>query len=241
MSRSAGKRVFSDVEAQLNYTFKDSAILRQALVHRSYAHERGDELHNEPLEFLGDAVLGFVVAERIVRRRPDLDEGAMTRLRARLVNTRSLADEAKRLGLGEALLLGRGEERTGGRDKPSLLADALEAVIGAVFLDGGVRAARTFVMRLFARAIEETPGRGARSRDPKTALQEFLQARGLALPVYSLSGQEGPDHARAFVIEVIVDGRVLGLGRGTAKKRAEQEAAAIALDKLRKGDREAEL
>ncbi len=220
------------IEAALGYRFADAALLRQALVHRSFAHEADEPLHNEPLEFLGDAVLGFLVAERIVRRRPDLDEGAMTRLRSSLVNTLSLADEARRIGLGDALLLGKGEEKGGGRAKPTLLADGFEAVVGAMFLDGGIRPVRTLVTRLFGTQIARVPARGERRSDPKTELQEKVQGKGLPLPRYRLVEQRGPDHAREFVIDVVVDGEVAGVGVGTSKKRAEQAAAQAALETL---------
>lgn len=222
----------SAIEVALEYTFADPALLHQALVHRSYAHEAGEPLHNEPLEFLGDAVLGFLVAERIVRHRADLDEGAMTRLRASLVNTGSLAEEGSRIGLGDALLLGRGEENSGGRQKPSLLADGFEAVIGAMFLDGGIRPVRRLANRLWSRAIASAPILGERSSDPKTELQERVQARGWQLPRYRLVDQRGPDHAREFVVEVVVNGTILGSGTGTSKKRAEQAAATAALKNL---------
>jgi ribonuclease III len=222
-------RVPGDIEETLGYRFRDPALLRQALVHRSYAHEAGESVHNEPLEFLGDAVLGFLVAERVVRRRPDLDEGAMTRLRSSLVNTLQLAEEADRAGLGDALLLGRGEEQSGGRRKPTLLADGFEAIVGAMFLDGGMRPVRTLVRRLFGAQIETAAKPGERTNDPKTELQERVQARGWPLPRYRIVEQRGPDHAREFVIEVVVNGASVGTGTGSSKKRAEQAAARAAL------------
>ncbi|MDQ7006301.1 MAG: ribonuclease III, partial [Acidobacteriota bacterium] len=223
----------------LGYTFKDRGKLHQALVHRSYAHERDLDHDNEPLEFLGDAVLGFLVAERIVRRRPDMGEGNMTRLRSSLVNTQNLAEEAGRLGLGSALLLGKGEEGTGGRSKPALLANGFEAVIGALFLDGGIRPVRTLVRRLFTKRIEQWPTDHASRMDAKTRLQEFCQARGWPLPVYQVVRESGPDHQRRFTIEVLVQGRSRGRGSGTAKRRAEQAAAADALERLGRSRAEA--
>lgn len=223
------------LEAALGYHFEDRGLFRQALLHRSYAHEFGEPHHNEPLEFLGDAVLGFLVAERIVRRRPDMDEGGMTRLRAALVNTTRLAGEARRIGLGPALLLGRGEENSGGREKPTILADGLEALIGAMFLDGGTRPVRTLVTRLFRHAIEGAGSGGGvdrAARDAKTELQERVQGNGWALPRYRLAEQTGPDHARQFVVEVLVRGEICGRGVGTSKKRAEQAAAQAALSTL---------
>jgi ribonuclease-3 len=221
------------LERAVGYRFRDRARLEQALVHRSYSHEAGLDENNEPLEFLGDAVLGFLIAELIVRLQPEMDEGGMTRLRASLVNTRSLAEEARRIGLGESLRLGRGEERSGGRRKPSLLADGFEALIGAVFLDGGIRPTRTLVRRLFSERIREALGEGRRNVDAKTELQELLQARGGALPEYRIVEAAGPDHARRYRIEVWGEGRLLGRGSGSAKKRAEQAAARQALEMLK--------
>lgn len=221
------------LENAIGYRFREPSLLEQALVHRSYSHEAGLAENNEPLEFLGDAVLGFLVAELIVRMHPQMGEGAMTRLRASLVNTRSLAAEARRVGLGDALLLGRGEERTGGRQKPSLLADGFEALVGAVFLDGGITPTRALVRRLFAERIRETEDDRQRHVDAKTELQELLQARGRGLPEYRIVEAAGPDHARRYRIEVWGNGELLGRGAGSAKKRAEQAAAREALSQLR--------
>jgi ribonuclease-3 len=223
----------SGLERAVGYRFRDRAHLEQALVHRSYSHEAGLAENNEPLEFLGDAVLGFLVAELIVRSHPGMDEGGMTRLRASLVNTRSLAEEARRIGLGDSLRLGRGEERTGGRQKPSLLADGFEALVGAVFLDGGVEPTRELASRLFADRIHAAEVGGHRNVDAKTELQELLQARGKGLPEYRIVEAEGPDHARRYRIEVWGDGELLGRGAGSAKKRAEQAAAREALANLK--------
>jgi ribonuclease-3 len=223
------------IQSAIEHEFRDLSLLRQSLVHRSWAHENATDLHNEPLEFLGDAVLGFLVAEEIYRSRRDLDEGGMTRLRAKLVNARHLASLASRLELGDALYLGRGEERSGGREKASLLANAFEAVTGAVFLDGGVRAARRLVKRLFADDIRSRAGAG-RTRDPKTELQELAQARGWALPEYRVSEIVGPDHDRTFTVEVALDGEIVARGSGRSKKRAEQACASRALDELRGDD-----
>lgn len=223
------------VEQQLRYRFKDRTLLRRALTHSSFGHEQGWPDNNEPLEFLGDAVIGMLIAELIVRHRPELDEGGMTRLRALLVNTRSLAREAAELTLGRHLLLGKGEERNGGRTKPTLLADAFEAVLGAVLLDGGIRAARTLTIRIFGARIKQPSGRAARPDDPKTELQELVQSRGWPLPEYALVEATGPDHARQFVVEVLVNGDRSGRGVGSSKKRAEQQAAALALQALCSG------
>ena len=221
------------IERALGYAFRDRALLERALTHRSAAHESRVAGHNEPLEFLGDSVLNFLVADRIVRRRSDLDEGAMTRLRASLVNTHRLAKEAARLDLGRAVRLGKGEERSGGRQKLSILADTTEALIGAIYLDGGIRPVRSLILRLFGPEIDSAGTRPAGNWDPKTRLQELVQARGIVLPEYRLVSESGPDHSREFVIEVLVEGEVIGRGSGSAKKRAEQAAASEALRALK--------
>lgn len=220
------------LEERLQHRFADPELLRQARIHRSYAHEMSEERCNEPLEFLGDAILGFLVADQIVRERPDLDEGGMTRLRSALVNTRSLAAEAEKLGLGQALLLGRGEDLSGGREKPALLADAFEAIVGALYLDGGLDPVRRLVERLFGQRVAGWPAQAGVQADPKTRLQEWCQSRGWDLPQYVVVGEEGPDHSKHFVVQVLVQGEPAGQGEGTAKKRAEQTAAARALDQF---------
>lgn len=229
--REEFERCLDGVQQALQYSFKEREFLRQALTHTSFAHENGCATNNEPLEFLGDAVLGMLVAERIVRLRPELDEGAMTRLRSLLVNTRSLAREAELISLGACLLLGKGEERSGGRNKISLLADAFEAVLGAIYLDGGIRAARTIVNRLFTTRIKASGTRKNTNADAKTELQEWVQARAWPLPEYRVVESRGPDHSREFVVEVWIRGECFGVGHGSSKKRAEQEAAAVALSR----------
>jgi ribonuclease-3 len=232
-SKGEGPDTLGAIERALGYAFVDRELLERALTHRSAAHEARSVGHNEPLEFLGDAVLNFLVADRIVRRRPDLDEGAMTRLRASMVNTHRLAKEAERLDLGLAVRLGKGEDRSGGRQKLSILADTTEAVIGAIYLDGGIRPVRSLILRLFGTEIDSAGTRPAGNWDPKTRLQELVQARGLVLPEYRLLSETGPDHSREFVIEVLVEGEVIGRGTGSAKKRAEQAAASEALRTLK--------
>ncbi len=217
------------VELRLGHRFADAALLRLALVHRSFASEYEGEVTNERLEFLGDAVLSLTVAEELYRSW-DLSEGEMAKVRAAVVNEASLAAVARGLGLGEALLLGKGEEASGGRSKASILADAMEAVLGAVFLDGGLDAARRLVRQrwgelLAARA--DAPGR----LDYKTRLQEVL-ARDGRVPEYEVEG-EGPDHAMTFTAQVRIGGEVVSSGSGSSKKRAEQDAARRALEQLR--------
>jgi ribonuclease-3 len=203
----------------------DDDLFVRALTHRSYAYENGALPTNERLEFLGDSVLGLVVTETLYRSHPDLPEGQLAKLRASVVNMRALAGVARTLGLGEYLLLGRGELATGGRDKPSILADGLEAVIGAVYLSCGSAGTAQFVNRLFGPLMLEAAQRGA-SLDWKTSLQELAAARELGAPEYTVS-EAGPDHAKRFAAEVSLKGERYGRGEGSSKKEAEQRAAQV--------------
>ncbi|GAB2989592.1 ribonuclease III [Amycolatopsis acidiphila] len=207
----------------------DAELLHLALTHRSYAYENGGLPPNERLEFLGDAVLGLVVTDHLYRTHPDLPEGQLAKLRASVVNMHALAGVARGLGeggLGAHLLLGKGEELTGGRDKASILADGLEAIIGAVFLEHGIEAGRALVHRLFDPLLAEAPLRGA-GLDWKTSLQELTASAGLGVPEYKVE-DTGPDHRKEFSATVLVGGRDLGHGEGTTKKEAEQKAAETA-------------
>jgi len=208
----------------------DADLLTLALTHRSYAYENGGLPTNERLEFLGDSVLGIVVTETLYTRFPDWPEGQLAKLRAAVVNATALADVARTLDLGEYVYLGRGEETTGGRDKSSILADTLEAVIGAVFLDSGIDVARDVVHLLFDPLIERAAELGA-GLDWKTSLQEAAAIAGLGSPEYRVT-DIGPDHAKEFSAEVLLDGRVLGAGSGRSKKLAEQRAAAAAYARI---------
>jgi ribonuclease III len=225
------------LEQRLGHTFAEPALLRLALTHPSVSHEAGAETRlqtNQRLEFLGDAVLQLSLSHAFYEKFPSLDEGALTKARAKLVNRQSLAEHARALDLGARLLFGRGEEATGGRDKASVLADAFEAVLGAVYLDGGFEAARAFVLREFSAAlaaVDAAPG----IDNPKGELQELLQSRSATGPAYELVSASGPDHARVFECRVLHDGVELGRGQGRAKKEAESAAALAALDKLRTG------
>ena len=201
-----------------------------ALTHRSYAFENGSQEHNERLEFLGDAILGAIVTDLIFVSYPDLSEGAMAPLRASVVNTHSLADIAREMGLGDNIRLGKGEEISGGRNKSSLLADALEAIIGAVYVEQGLDAARDAIQPIFEKRIAAAVAAGNRF-DPKAALQERVVRDGHALPSYQVEGS-GPDHDKRFEAEVFVGGHLLGWGRGRSKKEAEQEAARRALESM---------
>lgn len=233
------RRQFDAIEAQLQYEFKDKGLLEHALTHKSKTAEdaSGGVADNESLEFLGDAVLGLVTADLLYREFPEFSEGPKSKAKAALVSTTSLAELSRTLGLGEHLLLGRGEEKTGGRDKPALLADVFEAVIAAIYLDGGIEAAREFVERQLRPLL---PGvrQATFGRDYKSTLQERLQAAGHALPHYRVAAESGPDHKKHFQIDVVVEGRVVASGEGRTKKDAEQEAARLALQHLqRQGDR----
>jgi ribonuclease-3 len=211
----------------------ESELLQLALTHRSYAYENGGLPPNERLEFLGDSVLGMVITDHLYRTHPDLPEGQLARLRASVVNMHALARVARGLGqggLGAHLLLGKGEELTGGRDKASILADTLEAVIGAVYLQEGIDVARMSVHKLFDQLLEEAPRRGA-GLDWKTSLQELCAAAGLGVPEYRVE-EEGPDHRKEFSATVFVAGRGYGKGDGSTKKEAEQKAAEAAYREL---------
>ncbi len=209
----------------------DHELLERALMHRSYAYENGGLPTNERLEFLGDAVLGLVVTDALFRGNPELPEGQLAKLRAAVVNMRALADIGRNLGLGEHVRLGRGEETTGGRDKSSILADTLEAVLGAVYLSEGLAAADALVHRLFDELIAESATLGA-GLDWKTSLQELTAGLGIGVPEYVVE-ESGPDHEKNFRAAVRVGGRFFGEGGGRSKKQAEQEAAALAWDDIR--------
>jgi ribonuclease-3 len=206
------------------------ALYDLALTHRSHAFENGAAEHNERLEFLGDAVLGAIVTDLIFATYPELSEGAMAPLRASVVNMHSLADVARELDIGRHIRLGRGEELGGGRDKPSLLADAFEAIVGAVYLDRGIDAVREALGPIFTERLADAVAAGSRF-DPKAALQELVVRGGNALPSYRVTAS-GPDHDKRFEAEVFVGGKPLGSGRGRSKKEAEQDAARAALSRL---------
>jgi len=216
---------------RLGHSFADLGLLERALTHASRAHEEAEKGggDNEPLEFLGDAVLGLVVTDLLHRRDPGGAEGPKSRTRARLVSTPTLARRAQQLGVPELLLLGRGEEKTGGRGKTALWANAYEALIAALYLDGGLEAAQRFVRRELAPELET----GGAIEDPKSALQELLQGRGRALPRYTVTAEEGPSHRRRFRVLCRLDDGQATEGTGHSKKAAEQMAARQALDRLR--------
>ncbi len=223
-----GRRPKTELERALGYRFRDRELLERALTHRSYANEQGLDRHNERLEFLGDAVLGLVAGEWLFRAHPELPEGDLSKLKAYLVSAPALAGFSGRLGVGGVLRIGVGEERSGGRSKRSLLADAMEALFGAIYVDGGLEAVRAVIEPLLDGLL------GERSRvleaDAKTRLQEEVQSRGWDLPEYHLVAEAGPDHEKRFTVECRVRERAAGRGEGHSKKAAEQRAAAEALE-----------
>lgn len=224
---------FDDLQRRIDYRFRDRGLLEHALTHKSRAAEdaSGGIADNESMEFLGDAVLGLVVADALFRQYPLYTEGQKSKIKASVVSTQSLARHAEQLRLGEHLILGRGEEKTGGRFKQALLADGYEALIAAIYLDGGLEAAQAFLLRELKEALEAGSAPGF-TQDFKSALQERLQALGVALPEYRVSGEAGPDHRKTFTVEVLVSGQVMAAASGKAKKEAEQEAARLALASL---------
>ena len=225
------------LEERLGYVFRDKVLLEHALTHRSRAHEdaSGGVADNESMEFLGDAVLDLIIADRLFHEFPDYDEGRKSKAKAMLVAAPSLAGLGAALGLGEHLLLGRGEERSGGRRKPSLIADAFEAVVAAIYLDGGLPAAERFIDSQFRAALDELrAGRpvSGLGGDHKSSLQEWLQARGRPLPEYRVAATHGPDHRKTFAVDLRVGDETVARAEGPTKKAAEQKAAAQALQQL---------
>jgi ribonuclease-3 len=226
---------FESLQQAISYRFRDRGLLEHAMTHTSRANEdvSGGVRDNESMEFLGDALLGFVIADLLFREFPQFDEGEKSKTKAALVSTAALAKQAERLRLGDHLLLGRGEEKTGGRRKQALLADVYEALLAAIYLDGGIEHARAFIAREFTGLIAEVRDRGGvAGQDYKSTLQELLQSRELPLPDYRLVATLGPDHRKLFQVEVVVKGEALAEATGTSKKEAEQEAAKAALEKL---------
>src|SRR5437867_5126717 len=226
-------KALTELEFELAYKFKNADLLGQALTHSSHANEKstgpGD---NEQLEFLGDAVLGFLVSDFLFRAHPSLTEGQLSKLKGFFVSSANLVKYAERVHLGDYLQLGKGEEKTGGRTKQALLVDGLEAILGAIYLDGGIDEARRVMLRFFEPQIEEVEESERQLTDFKTELQEQLQARHLGPAEYSLASEEGPDHQKLFTVEVIIDGEPAARGVGLTKKAAEQAAARQALGRV---------
>jgi ribonuclease-3 len=226
---------FDALQQAIDYRFRDRGLLEHAMTHTSRANEdvSGGVTDNESLEFLGDAILGFVIADILFRQFPQFNEGQKSKIKAALVSTATLARQAERLMVGDHLLLGRGEEKTGGRRKQALLADGYEALIAAIYLDGGVEQAQAFIEREFAPLFADVRRDGQIGQDYKSALQEYLQSNERPLPEYRLAGTVGPDHRKLFQVEVVVEGDRVAGATGASKKEAEQEAARVALEKLR--------
>lgn len=227
--------MLTKLEQRLGYTFRNKALLENALTHSSYANENR-ERHlpdNERLEFLGDSILGFVVAEYLYRNFPDKPEGELTRIRADLVCERNLAEAAATVELGSYLLLGHGEEQGGGRKRDSIVSDAMESVIAASFMDGGFAAAKEIIDRLI---LSNIPKGRPRNFDYKTAFQELVQRKKDQQIHYELTGESGPDHDKHFEVEVLLNGKAVGHGVGSSKKRAEQAAAEAAIEALFPGE-----
>jgi ribonuclease-3 len=223
----------ASLEKNIGYRFRDRGLLHSATIHRSFANETEDDIaDNEVLEFLGDAVLGLVVSELLFRRNPDMTEGEMSKLKAYLVSSESLARRAEEIGLGNYLVLGKGEEKTDGRLKDSLLANSFEAVIAAVYLDGGLHAATRFIDACVYRHLADGLEEEGRYSDFKSLLQERLQSLGRPLPLYTVVDEDGPDHDKTFRVVVELDGEPIGEGEGKTKKAAEQMAAARTLELL---------
>ncbi len=224
-------RPLADIEERIAHRFSNPELLERALTHKSYANENRVAAHNERLEFLGDSVLGLVVSEYLMNTCPDSTEGDLSRLRAAIVSEPALAVVAREIGLGGFLLLGRGEDQTGGRNKDSLLANCLEALIASVYLDAGIEAVESFVLRFFGTIIQKScEARGA--QDYKTELQELCQDRIKLLPEYRVVSESGPDHQKQFAVELLLKGEVYGRGVGKSKKEAEQKAAKEALERF---------
>jgi len=225
------------IESRLGVKLRNGGLLDMALTHRSFAYEQGKSETNERLEFLGDAVLGIVVTDSLYREYPKLPEGDLAKMRAALVNMTVLADVAREVGLGEAVLLGRGEAMTGGRQKPSILADTLEAVFGALYLDRGIGAVSEVILNLFLPRIRGQV-EGGTVQDYKTSLQELAAARLGTMPEYRIE-ESGPDHAKRFSATVVLAGEPYGAGEGRSKKEAEQAAAKVAVERIRGGSKSA--
>lgn len=223
-----------ELEKILNYRFKNKDILVRALTHSSYVNENKLEVtdSNERLEFLGDAILGLIVSEHLYKKYPHYPEGELTKLRAKIVCEQSLAYVAKKYSIGQYLLLGKGEEATGGRDRVSILADTVEAIIGAVYLDSSYEKVRKVLLSRFEKDIAQAVSKGILFVDYKTELQEKVQKNGSLKIEYNVEREEGPDHGKIFYMNVVIDDKKISVGKGTNKKEAEQNAAKKALDKL---------
>ncbi|TCQ05831.1 ribonuclease III [Serpentinicella alkaliphila] len=227
------KKGMEEIQIILNHSFSSLETLQESLIHSSYANEtKGKSIrYNERLEFLGDSVLGLIVSDYIFKKYKHLPEGELTKVRANVVCEPSLANIAKKINLGKYLLLGRGEENTGGRNRDSILADAFEAIIGALYIDGGIEVARGFIISNLAESIE-LASKGSLFRDYKTHLQELMQSKSSDKITYNVVNTYGPDHDKTFDVEVVTSDKVIGTGRGKSKKEAEQNAAKQAIERV---------
>ncbi len=224
----------AEFQQTIGYAFRDAGLLERALTHKSFTNERRDtpSPNNERMEFLGDTVLGFLIGELIFRSFPNLQEGALSKIKAHLVSSATLAEKGKALAIGRFLRMGTGEARSGGGEKLSLLADAVEALVAAIYLDGGLPAAGAFIGRMFANDVAGIDIGDLSFHDYKTALQETAQALGLPLPEYRIVDEYGPDHEKTFVVEVFWDGQPFSVARGASKREAQRQAAKEALRRL---------
>lgn len=225
---------YAPFEEIIGYCFHDRTLLDEALTHRSRANEIQAELDNQRLEFFGDSILGFLISHLLFTRFPDAREGELTQMRASLVDEARLSEIAAGIGIGAYLELGKGEEKSGGRQKRSILADAFEALIAAIYLDGGIAAIGSMVERHFSGFMGEFAASGVQSTDYKTELQEYTQAHSAATPHYLLTAAAGPDHDRVYTFSVIINGSSVGTGQGKSKKEAQQAAAREALETLKR-------
>jgi len=228
---SARQKILEKFQKKIGYTFNDISLLNISLTHSSYSNEFQGKENNERLEFLGDLVLGLIIGDYLLEKKPSYSEGSLSFIKSILVNKKTLATLAEDIGLGNILQLGKGERLSGGKNKASLLADALEALIGAIYRDGGLENSRKFIYKYFDKEIHAAL-RQEKIRDYKSLLQEKSQKEYNLVPVYQVTGFEGPDHDRTYNVRVLVNDRVLGSGRGKTKKEAEQAAAGVALSRI---------
>ena len=226
----------SELEALLEYQFRDRSILQRALTHRSFVNEHEGEglLHNESMEFLGDSVLGFLISSRIYQKFPKLTEGELSKIKAYLASAANLVSLAEKIRIGEHLWLSKGEEKSGGRKKRAILVDAFEAIVGAIYLDGGVEAASSFVNRQIGEFLDDLNLEELTYGDFKSALQEYLHNHGQSEPVYKVVNEIGPDHGKTFFVQVSVNGRIVSEASGKTKKEAQQAAARLTLENLKR-------
>ncbi len=230
--------MIEEIEKLISYKFSNRDLIKEALTHPSYAHEHGNNIHNERLEFLGDAVIGLVATEYLLRRYPERSEGELAVIKSRIVSRGALSYLARKVGIGPFLLLGEGDEKQGIRERDSTLANAFEALVGAIYLDGGLEKVKEFLLPWFDSLLINLDECGTKKKDPKTELQEILQGKYRGLPKYELVSVEGPDHEPIFKVKVTFRGRVLSVGDGKSRKEAEKNAAEKAIEFICGRDKE---